>query len=89
MNNDISNETTNQLLQALITLAENLQPVKTSSEPLSGWLVFWFDAFKKRRIKPSTALEYERLIQSVICPQIGNIPLGRLNLADIQAFLCF
>jgi integrase len=87
MDNVITDETTNKLLHALLALAESVKPDKSSSEPLSVWLCFWFDTFKKRRIKPATAQEYERLIRSVICPQIGDIPLQRLNLADIQAFL--
>ncbi len=55
-----------------------------SVETLAEYLVCWLEDYVKNQNKPSTHSSYEYLLKSHVIPELGNIPLARLQPAQLQ-----
>ena len=50
------------------------------------WIDFWYQNYKKLSLRPSTQATYENVIYKHIIPEIGKIPLDKLNANDLEQF---
>ena len=50
------------------------------------WIDFWYQNYKKLSLRPSTQSAYENVIYNHIIPEIGKIPLEKLNASDLEQF---
>ena len=50
------------------------------------WIDFWYQNYKKLSLRPSTQSAYENVIYNHIIPEIGKIPLEKLNANDLEQF---
>lgn len=53
---------------------------------LNEWMTRWFELYSKPNVKPSTAASYECYIRRHINPILGNIPMNKICLDDLQVF---
>jgi len=51
------------------------------------WLDYWYQNHSKPRIRPTTQDKYENWIYNHVTPQLGTIPLRKLDQATFQKFL--
>jgi integrase len=74
---------------ARLTLARelDLDPTRqTLADYLRSWIGSQRDA-KRRRIRERTLIGYERIVERVILPELGRIPLSRLSRRKVQAWI--
>jgi integrase len=65
-----------------------LQSYCNSSKILiKDWLIEWLDTYKKNNVKKSTYTAYRNYIENTITPELGYIPLQKLNSFQVQTFL--
>ncbi len=50
------------------------------------WLHYWYQTFCKPRLRLTTQDNYENRIYKHIIPEIGMIPLGKVEITDLQLF---
>jgi integrase len=50
------------------------------------WLMIWFTTYKKPNLANNTVIRYEAHLRNHILPEIGKIPLQRLQPHDLQRF---
>lgn len=73
-------------------IAKALQEVQAGTyiEPttytLGRWLDKWLTEYKKPQLKLSTYESYERLVEGHIKPELGHIPLAKLQAHMVQSF---
>jgi integrase len=51
------------------------------------WLRLWLDRYKKTRLRESTFCLYDNITKTHIMPNIGDIPLQKLETKDIQKII--
>ena len=54
--------------------------------PFGDWIAFWYETYCKPQLGIRTQVNYEERIYKHIIPEIGNIPLDKLNQNDLQQF---
>ena len=57
-----------------------------SDMPFGDWLDLWYKTYSKPSLRITTQLCYEDRIYKHIIPQIGKIPLNKLQQSDLQQF---
>lgn len=70
--------------RAKIHFGVYIEPHKTT---LGEWLDAWLERYMKVKLRPTTYASYEMLIRLYLKPQLGSIPLRKLQANDLQA--CF
>ncbi|HTW54242.1 MAG TPA: site-specific integrase [Stellaceae bacterium] len=71
-------------LRRLLSLVDNNQhPSDPDRLTVSGWLSRWLGQVKGEAA-PRTHLRYSEFVRLHITPQIGDVPLARLSVADVQ-----
>lgn len=74
--------------------AEKLQRIQkdphakqlSKSMPFGDWLHYWYQMFCKPKLRLTTQENYENRIYNHIIPGLGMIPLGKIQLSDLQVF---
>lgn len=54
---------------------------------LENWLNFWMRNNVKKKVKETTYSNYKRVIQKHILPELGSIPLKKLQKKELENFL--
>jgi integrase len=60
--------------------------LEPSREPTAAYLARWLES-ARTTLRPNTAGRYELVVRSYLVPNFGEVPLGKLNAAHIQAAL--
>jgi integrase len=62
-------------------------PLPNDRRTLGQFLAIWLESSVKGHVRPSTYISYEGLVRLHIAPQLGAIPLTKLSVPKVQAFL--
>lgn len=78
-------EVLDQLAQALheVRTGTYIRPTQIT---LGEWMAKWLTVYKKGQIAQSTYENYQIMIETHIKPQLGNMPLMKLQVNTLQAF---
>jgi hypothetical protein len=83
-------KTKTECLEKLEALKETIGATEitrcTPEMPFGEWIDFWYQNYKKLSLRPSTRSAYENVIYNHIIPEIGKIPLEKLNASDLEQF---
>lgn len=61
--------------------------IEAQTQPLSEWMNYWLATYAKPNIKQSTYISYEGYIRNYVTPRLGNIPMNKLTVSQLQEFL--
>ena len=64
--------------------SKKLDIVRSDEYTVAEWLRLWYELYAKPNIRPTTADNYHRSIESHVIPRIGSIKLKKLTSRDIQ-----
>lgn len=60
-------------------------PVKLKADmPFGEWLDYWYETYCKPNARPATQRTYEGYIRLYLHPRLGNIPLNKVTISDVQ-----
>ena len=60
-------------------------PIKLKADmPFGEWLDYWYETYCKPNARPATQRTYEGYIRLYLHPRLGNIPLNKVTINDIQ-----
>lgn len=72
-------------LKALKSTITPDTPVKLKADmPFGEWLDHWYETYCKPNARPATQRTYEGYIRLYLHPRLGNIPLNKVTINDIQ-----
>ena len=72
-------------LKALKSTITPNTPVKLKADmPFGEWLDYWYETYCKPNARPATQRTYEGYIRLYLHPRLGNIPLNKVTINDIQ-----
>jgi integrase len=71
-------------IKAKVELQAYVAPDKIK---LNTWLLEWLDTYKKNNVKKSTYTAYRNYIEHELNPNLGDIPIQKLNSFQIQQYL--
>ena len=71
-------------LAKAIEESKKLDIVRSDEYTVAEWLRLWYELYAKPNIRPTTADNYHRGIESHVIPRIGEIKLKKLTSRDIQ-----
>ena len=71
-------------LARAIEESKKLDVVRSDEYTVAEWLRLWYELYAKPNIRPTTADNYHRSIESHVIPRIGEIKLKQLTSRDIQ-----
>ena len=71
-------------LAKAIEESKKLDIVRSDEYTVAEWLRLWYELYAKPNIRPTTADNYHRSIESHVIPRIGEIKLKKLTSRDIQ-----
>lgn len=72
-------------LKALKSTITPDTPIKLKAEmPFGEWLDYWYETYCKPNARPATQRTYEGYIRLYLHPRLGNIPLNKVTINDIQ-----
>lgn len=72
-------------LKALKSTITPGTPVKLKADMAFGeWLDYWYETYCKPNARPATQRTYEGYIRLYLHPRLGNIPLNKVTINDIQ-----
>lgn len=54
--------------------------------PFGAWIDFWYRNYCKPKVRSGTQTGYEGCIYGHIIPELGEIPLNKLDQSDLQQF---
>lgn len=81
-------KTKGECVEKLKALKNTVAPPTTAKAradmPFGEWLDFWYENYSKPVVRPSTQRIYEGYIRLYIRPKLGNIPLNKMTVSDIQ-----
>ena len=78
-----------ECLKKLEELKEKYAPPVTKCKPdmpFGDWMDFWYQTYCKPQLRLNTQLGYEDRIYKHIIPELGKIPLDKLNQNDLLQF---
>lgn len=52
--------------------------------PFGEWLDYWYETYCKPNARPATQRTYEGYIRLYLHPRLGNIPLNKVTINDVQ-----
>ena len=61
--------------------------IEAHTQPLSEWMNYWLATYAKPNIKQSTYISYEGYIRNYVTPRLGNIPMNKQTVSQLQEFL--
>ena len=64
--------------------SKKLDIVRSDEYTVAEWLRLWYELYAKPNIRPTTADNYHRSIESHVIPRIGEIKLKQITSRDIQ-----
>lgn len=85
----VSGKTRQEVAEKITKIARELQTgTYTDSDKitLGEWLDLWVETYSKPTVRPSTYDSYKQLIRTHLKPNLGNIPLQKLQPHHIQRF---
>ena len=71
-------------LAKAIEESKKLDIVRSDEYTVAEWLRLWYELYAKPNIRPTTADNYHRSIESHVIPRIGEIKLKQITSRDIQ-----
>ena len=72
-------------LKALKSTITPDTPVKLKADmPFGEWLDYWYETYCKPNARPATQRTYEGYIRLYLHPRLGNIPLNKVTISDVQ-----
>lgn len=72
-------------LKALKSTITPDTPVKLKADmPFGEWLDYWYETYCKPNARPATQRTYEGYIRLYLHPRLGNIPLNKVTINDVQ-----
>ena len=72
-------------LKALKSTITPDTPVKLKADMSFGeWLDYWYETYCKPNARPATQRTYEGYIRLYLHPRLGNIPLNKVTINDVQ-----
>lgn len=72
-------------LKALKSTITPDTPIKLKADmPFGEWLDYWYETYCKPNARPATQRTYEGYIRLYLHPRLGNIPLNKVTINDIQ-----
>lgn len=72
-------------LKALKSTITPDTPIKLKADmPFGEWLDYWYDTYCKPNARPATQRTYEGYIRLYLHPRLGNIPLNKVTISDVQ-----
>ena len=72
-------------LKALKSTITPNTPVKLKADmPFGEWLDYWYETYCKPNARPATQRTYEGYIRLYLHPRLGNIPLNKVTINNIQ-----
>ena len=71
-------------LAKAIEESKKLDIVRSDEYIVAEWLRLWYELYAKPNIRPTTADNYHRSIESHVIPRIGEIKLKQITSRDIQ-----
>ena len=75
-----------QKLRKLLTSVDNGMSLDTSKVTLGEFLARWMEDYVAIKTAPSTANGYRMIVMCHLIPALGNVPLAKLQPADVQAY---
>ena len=78
-------EVKEKLAKALVE-AGQVDFTKSGQYTVGTWMDTWFENVAKIKVRPSSHQTYKGYIDNHIKPSIGNIPLEKLTIMDLQKF---
>ena len=79
-------EAANKLLKAQQNLSNGL-PVAGERQTTGAFLETWLQNSAAQKVRPKTLRRYRELVQLNIAPEIGRVPLARLNPEHVEKML--
>ena len=80
-------------LKDCVKLLREANPIKQSNGELKKrltlqeWMQSWYNDFKKPNLRHSSQIDYEREMQKIIFPALGNEKISSLTTEKVQSFL--